>query len=986
MYRKIIHLIMTENGNYLIESISSFEKLKIAVELFSAMVAEKKIKANSICFVTGKPSRVNYIKNSLLDNEIFNVFRPRVLSIQDIALELIKKNILNQEMNKTEIDVYRYHNSKKLIISKVMEKMKESCAIARSKSFIENIFTSISFIKNNRINVSAIDRIEGFEWFGTMIKNYENMLAANNLLYTEEIIERAIYILSEENISVPSYNCIFLDDFQNVNRLEYNFLLKYIEIVKSRNMSCKIIVSANPHYTLTQYRGSSVNFIKNVVTDLNIADKNRIRLSLNPNVPSHIQNVLKYISDNQSDKSPDCVESDLFRDNLGDIVCIQVNRETDEPFFIASEIKKLIAKGNKPGEIGICYYRIKEEARFCANTLQYNKIPFRIESGLETGRSVSFKFMENCVLAVKNINDEGILRKIINSHLFGLNPVEVSRILIESKKQSIPLLFGILRFADRIILSDQRKRLQEIIIYLKNCSAETKMDKFFKDIARISGLFDYAKDKTSEVAVLKKIFQSLDFFKDFFIAINGESPSINDYSIYADYILPDYIRDDTHRSDDCVRIVSIFDCDSYNFKTIFVPCMTAKFFPDQFIDFTPPLLKGFLKNNNYKRHDRHILMEALSNVRERCYLIHNRESGEPSPLFDQLKNIESVKLIDTGAGFANYNSVDSINSISGLKIWIQNNIYNLKDELKKDLESKFCSKYPDMGRDENNILPRNKELVKLPGDFVFSSTDIDSYLNCPRKFFFERLMSIDIADQKNNDNKFFGQLIHSVLELFHFIYRDIRSSSDISSLHEAILKILRKKNDDFVQFPKLQRELNFLNAAECINNYISTLSDEKPLKVIAIEKKIHFYIDDIPFSIKIDRIDNGAQGGIRIIDYKTTKDKKGEKALKNMFYSDKPKSFQLPIYYFASKYVLGLEPKAMGIFYLQAESKEGDLYCHKSVIPIGYDSDSKSVSYDELEEVKENIKILLRTIQSGFYPVKGKSANCHECGYKLVCG
>lgn|GEM_PF-2304642 len=987
MYQKIIHLILSGSGNCLIESISSVEKTRLALDLFSAMSAEKKIRPDYLFFVTGKPSGMNHKKNVFADNILFNKFAPRVLSIQDLALELLRKNIIFKEIKKHQMDTYRYPDSKKFIIAQITEKISNKYNLNVTKSLINNISSSISFLRNNLINASELDKIGEFEWLADIIKEYNSIVSSAKLFYNEDILDRAVSILSGNNVSMPVCECLIADDFQNLNKLEYEFLKKYFYETKKYNPNCRIVISANPFYTLTQYRGSCVSFIKKAVTDFDISDANRFRLALMPNVPGKIQDVLKYISVNQPDKTLINSQSDLFAEDLGEIICVQVTRETDEPFFIVEQIRKHIRNGGSLNDIGICYYRIKDEARYCYDVLTYNNIPCEIASGLSIREAVSFKFIENCVLFVANISDDRILRKILNAHVLGLNPVDVSKILHEGKMHNLPLYLAILRFADRIADRHSRERLYRLLIYLKNCSVQANLKSVLRDVCELAGLFEYVMNKPFEIAAIKNVFQSLEFFHDFFYSIKHREPAVSDYNEFLNYFLQDNIREINEKKEDCVRIASIFDCDSFNFKTVFIPSMTAKYFPDQYIDFIPSLIKDLLKtkNSNYARYDRHILMEALSNAQQRCYLIYNRESGEPSPLFDQIKSIDCVKSIDSTAGFGNYKSNDYINDATGLRIWVQNRLYGLNENLRKETESEISRIYSDMEFVFKSLPDKTGKPVILARNFVFSASDIDAYLDCPRKFFWERIMKIETDDPERKDHQLFGQLIHSVLELFHYIYSDIGVSADSKHLSKEIITILRKKNAEFNQFSRLQRELNFFNAAECLNNYISILDCEKPIKIFSVERKIRFYLDDIPFSIKIDRIDNGSGTGIRIIDYKTSKSKKGEKALKNMFCSENPKSFQLPIYYLALKQVLLLDVKSMGNFYIQAKSEDGNSYCHKSVIPILNESDSKSVSYQELEEVKESIKNLSRRIMSGFYPDKGDSPNCYECGYKLIC-
>jgi len=225
--------------------------------------------------------------------------------------------------------------------------------------------------------------------------------------------------------------------------------------------------------------------------------------------------------------------------------------------------------------------------------------------------------------------------------------------------------------------------------------------------------------------------------------------------------------------------------------------------------------------------------------------------------------------------------------------------------------------------------------------------------------------------------------MHKTLEIFHTLYPDCNSlsQSEKDARERFAESLLKQKIDDIHGLSKFTKNILFYQTKNCLKEYFQLLYDELPIKILFIEKKISFAIDGIPLQAKIDRIDDGAENkGYRIIDYKTTSKSKREVGLKSEFVPKPDKEitdFQLPIYYFAIKEILGIEPTELGKFFLKETS--GKI---KTSLPIDNISTSKSISREDLEAVKNGIKNVVHKIKSGIFPCDGK---CYGCAYEWLC-
>jgi radical SAM protein with 4Fe4S-binding SPASM domain len=130
---------------------------------------------------------------------------------------------------------------------------------------------------------------------------------------------------------------------------------------------------------------------------------------------------------------------------------------------------------------------------------------------------------------------------------------------------------------------------------------------------------------------------------------------------------------------------------------------------------------------------------------------------------------------------------------------------------------------------------------------------------CLWKYYLKYVLRIPGFGSKNEDSLNFGSFIHRIFELG---YKD----NDKKSL----LKIAESERPNY----KVQFQMND-RVTQCIENFI--LWNSKLGETLSTESEIEAFLDeknDIKFIGIIDRIVKGKDGGILVIDYKTSKREK----------------------------------------------------------------------------------------------------------------
>ena len=167
-----------------------------------------------------------------------------------------------------------------------------------------------------------------------------------------------------------------------------------------------------------------------------------------------------------------------------------------------------------------------------------------------------------------------------------------------------------------------------------------------------------------------------------------------------------------------------------------------------------------------------------------------------------------------------------------------------------------------------------KDIEKIPR--VFSASSINTYIDCPLMFYYEKVLNIkdEVTVEENIEADMFGKIFHSVMELLYTgkseITKELIEAMDTSEnvrarINEAMIENLKSE--------KSVRSGQWKIVSAIIEEFVhKTLSEDKkrtPFTYIASEEKIYHKVSDLySFVCIVDRIDK-KDGQYRICDYKT---------------------------------------------------------------------------------------------------------------------
>lgn len=353
---------------------------------------------------------------------------------------------------------------------------------------------------------------------------------------------------------------------------------------------------------------------------------------------------------------------------------------------------------------------------------------------------------------------------------------------------------------------------------------------------------------------------------------------------------------------------------------------------------------------------------------ERVVMLYDSRSeglknGEVSRYIQQLKYHFNVSFVNKVASYQNFSKLDDGKIVEIVK----------DGTVMNELETRF---------------------ITMDKPKTFSASSLNSYIDCPLKYYFENVKGISEEDDVSEDvdNSLFGTIYHKVMEDIYkpFINLNV-TPSDIDKLLKGNM-IEKYVENAFVKDAKIKAITGKnLIIKQLIIKYVQkTLERDRqiaPFQYIGAEEPLSFPVKlangkQVKVFGKVDRLDSLKPGTVRIVDYKTgtTSGKVNNDKVADFFIpsSKRPSiSFQLYIYALLCKKSTNSPIKG-------SMAVEPCVYAVRDMfsdVPESY-----SINEKNLELFEEKLYGLINEIfdeNVPFYPVPGD--NCKYCRFASIC-
>ena len=807
--------------------------------------------------------------------------------------------------------------------------------------------------------------IEKAKELWTLFELYSTKMINKNLIDFSDMINLVLTSFEEDSqfLSEVSnkYKYFLVDEYQDTNDLQNQIIFNLLDGNDEKN----IFVVGDDDQIIYGFQGAKSDNIENFLTKypnttvICLEENNRStqtildfsNLIVNQD-ENRLENNLyfkeKYnISKKLTAKNPKIIVKDkkIKRIQFGEIL--------QEFNYIVDDIKTLIESDFVPktDEDKIDYSQIaiiskkRAELQTFAELLKGKNIPFQIDEGKSIFAIRSTILIYFYIKAMNNyLTSSDKLFGLLLSEPFKIDQQDYNKILEEKrlwKKDESSDFITLMRNLNGWKNPEKITKFLETFDYLQDYASSNNLRNAVVEIINRTGLLTYfyksGKNRSENLAGIRKIISEATDFQN-----SDSTKNLSDFVKYLDDCFENEIDINLDKDSvvqNAVQLMTYHGSKGREFEYVYLPNLISSNWED------------FRMPGEYK-----LITEDVP----------DKDAAQAK------KDSELLKLLFVGITRAKHTlTISFADSNNGKAQQITKYLeptanYDFDSEQFEcsadDLTTEF---YRSVSSDVfDNQKAFKNEIEERVKSVVLSPSRLNDYLSCPRKFFYVKVLGIDV-EEADWDGANFGTLIHSLLE------RAVKVAKESAyPTLEEILEKFRLGMDGMKFSSEAKKEKYFKQGQKLLTNYYPYFSQIPISRITDIE--FSFYGVDVDGDFitgKIDRIEKNSDGTFELYDYKTGNYTSEKKIAPN---EEKQNYFnQLCFYKYAYEKLTGNKVSKVGIIYVENHEKSVDKYLT--------DDDMKYIE-TLIKDTYQNIKALK------FNPIKeDKQGVCKNCVYKQLC-
>lgn len=807
--------------------------------------------------------------------------------------------------------------------------------------------------------------IEKAKELWTLFELYSTKMINKNLIDFSDMINLVLTSFEEDSqfLSEVSnkYKYFLVDEYQDTNDLQNQIIFNLLDGNDEKN----IFVVGDDDQIIYGFQGAKSDNIENFLTKypnttvICLEENNRStqtildfsNLIVNQD-ENRLENNLyfkeKYnISKKLTAKNPKIIVKDkkIKRIQFGEIL--------QEFNYIVEDIKTLIKSDFAPktDEDKIDYSQIaiiskkRAELQTFAELLKGKNIPFQIDEGKSIFAIRSTILIYFYIKAMNNyLTSSDKLFGLLLSEPFKIDQQDYNKILEEKrlwKKDESSDFITLMRNLNGWKNPEKITKFLETFDYLQDYASSNNLRNTVVEIINRTGLLTYfyksGKNRSENLAGIRKIISEATDFQN-----SDSTKNLSDFVKYLDDCFENEIDINLDKDSvvqNAVQLMTYHGSKGREFEYVYLPNLISSNWED------------FRMPGEYK-----LITEDVP----------DKDTAQAK------KDSELLKLLFVGITRAKHTlTISFADSNNGKAQQITKYLeptanYDFDSEQFEcsadDLTTEF---YRSVSSDVfDNQKAFKNEIEERVKSVVLSPSRLNDYLSCPRKFFYVKVLGIDV-EEADWDGANFGTLIHSLLE------RAVKVAKESAyPTLEEILEKFRLGMDGMKFSSEAKKEKYFKQGQKLLTNYYPYFSQIPISRITDIE--FSFYGVDVDGDFitgKIDRIEKNSDGTFELYDYKTGNYSSEKKIAPN---EEKQNYFnQLCFYKYAYEKLTGNKVSKVGIIYVENHEKSVDKYLT--------DDDMKYIE-TLIKDTYQNIKALK------FNPIKeDKQGVCKNCVYKQLC-
>lgn len=807
--------------------------------------------------------------------------------------------------------------------------------------------------------------IEKAKELWTLFELYSTKMINKNLIDFSDMINLVLTSFEEDSqfLSEVSnkYKYFLVDEYQDTNDLQNQIIFNLLDGNDEKN----IFVVGDDDQIIYGFQGAKSDNIENFLTKypntivICLEENNRStqtildfsNLIVNQD-ENRLENNLyfkeKYnISKKLTAKNPKIIVKDkkIKRIQFGEIL--------QEFNYIVDDIKTLIESDFAPktDEDKIDYSQIaiiskkRAELQTFAELLKSKNIPFQIDEGKSIFAIRSTILIYFYIKAMNNyLTSSDKLFGLLLSEPFKIDQQDYNKILEEKrlwKKDESSDFITLMRNLNGWKNPEKITKFLETFDYLQDYASSNNLRNTVVEIINRTGLLTYfyksGKNRSENLAGIRKIISEATDFQN-----SDSTKNLSDFVKYLDDCFENEIDINLDKDSvvqNAVQLMTYHGSKGREFEYVYLPNLISSNWED------------FRMPGEYKLITEDVPDKDVAQAKKDSELLKLLFVG-----ITRAKHTLTISFADSNNGKAQQIT----------KYLEPTANYDFDSEQFEcsadDLTTEF---YRSVSSDVfDNQKAFKNEIEERVKSVVLSPSRLNDYLSCPRKFFYVKVLGIDV-EEADWDGANFGTLIHSLLE------RAVKVAKESAyPTLEEILEKFRLGMDGMKFSSEAKKEKYFKQGQKLLTNYYPYFSQIPISRITDIE--FSFYGVDVDGDFitgKIDRIEKNSDGTFELYDYKTGNYTSEKKIAPN---EEKQNYFnQLCFYKYAYEKLTGNKVSKVGIIYVENHEKSVDKYLT--------DDDMKYIE-TLIKDTYQNIKALK------FNPIKeDKQGACKNCVYKQLC-
>ncbi len=309
-------------------------------------------------------------------------------------------------------------------VSSVIKKIMKELDISTKEYSVSYIRNKISFIKNEMLSESEVDKYLNSPPEKVAVKvyrEYEKVLKRNNAVDFDDLLKRPVELFMQNDDILDKYQekyrYILIDEYQDTNEVQY----KLVKLLASKYRNLFVVGDVNQ--SIYGFRWSNYKNILNFEKDY--PDSKSITLNQNYRSTNTILNAANSVIKNNVERK----EVNLYS-TFGDGVKIKYfrgNDEKDEVKLVIDEIKKLLDEGYDYNDFAILY-RTNAQSRNVEDAILKVNWPYKVVGSYYFYKRKEIKDLLCYLRLISNHQDDVSLERVINVPKRGIGDTSINNL------------------------------------------------------------------------------------------------------------------------------------------------------------------------------------------------------------------------------------------------------------------------------------------------------------------------------------------------------------------------------------------------------------------------------------------------------------------------------------------------------------------------------------------------------------------------------